>query len=303
MKVLITGASGFVGRNLIHTISSDGETEIYALSRSPVLLPDVKFIQGDVLDAEQLNNIFSSTRFDAVIHLAAITSHDEIVNNKAETFNLNLHGTINLLNCFNTYCENGLFLFASTGKVYGKTNEMPVSEKAALNPINLLGKSKKITEEVIDFYAVPKNNYLICRIFNIYGENQKRSFVVPTIIDQLKQPQVILGSLEDQRDYLYIDDLSSALKSCIDNAAKFSHIDSVNIGSGEPTSVADILREIEKILGITIHVKSSKARFRPDETPVEFCTYKKLSSITDWKPVYSLRNGLYKTLKNEGVMI
>ena len=302
MRVLITGAGGFIGQRLIRALRNGSGAEITALARHPVEMPGVRSCLCDVLDAEAVESVFRENAFDCVVHLAAVTAHSEIVDNRQATFEINLRGTINLLNSFNRHCRSAQFIYASTGKVYGKTNEMPITESAAVNPTNILGKTKRITEEVIDFYAVPENRYLICRIFNIYGEDQKRSFVVPTIIDQLGEDAVQLGALKDLRDYLYVDDLISALLACMSHADAFAPVDHVNIGSGEPACVADILREMEKLLGREIPVEVKSARLRRDETPVEFCDHGRLTALTGWEPAYTLHSGLEKTLRAEGVI-
>lgn len=300
MKVLVTGAGGFIGKRLCETLSGKANVEVFALSRRVQTFPEqVSCVSGDIMDPERVDQIFREHRFDAVVHLAAITEHEAIVDRKMETFSINLDGTLNLLRSFNRYCKGAQFLYASTGKVYGKTNEMPITENAICNPLNILGKSKRITEQVIDFYSIPENKYLICRIFNIYGEWQKRNFVVPTILDQLQQPELHLGNMKDERDYLYIEDLISALCACLEHREVFGNVDVVNIGSGVPTRVEDILREIESIIGRKISVRIEENRFRNDETPVEFCSHKKLTEMTGWTPKYSLGEGLRKTMERE----
>ena len=257
---------------------------------------------GDILDSAFVERVFSMQPFDVVIHLAAITEHDAIVNDKQRTFETNLMGTLSLLKGFNAHCKGAQFIYASTGKVYGKTDEMPITESARSNPQNILGRSKRITEQTIEYCAIPDNNYLICRIFNIYGEHQKRNFVVPTIIDQLNDSRVKLGNICDLRDYLYIEDLISAITACIRHRDKFAQVDYVNIGSGTPTSVSDILRELEQLTGKSIAVETEARRFRADETPIEVCDNHRLTTLTGWKPKYSLREGLYQTLRGEGVL-
>lgn len=302
MNILVTGAGGFIGNRLLHALACEAGVEAYALSRHKLEMQNVVICQGDIMDAVFLDSIFRNYRFDVVVHLAAITEHDAIVNHRMESLQLNLQGTGNLLKCFNNYCKDSLFLYASSGKVYGKTNEMPISEAAYVNPQNILGKTKRIAEEVLELNAEPSNRYLICRIFNIYGEHQKRNFIVPTIIDQLDQPVIHLGNLTDLRDYLYIDDLVAALVACVRSSRRFAPVDFVNIGSGQPASVADILREMEGLLGRKLSVETEERRMRHDETPVEFCSYEKLSMLTGWKPRYSLREGLRKTLRAESVL-
>ena len=302
MKILITGGSGFIGRHLIRVLSQNEDAEIYVLSRKEMNDPNVTVLHGDVLNAEQIESIFCEYSFDVVYHFAAITEHHRIVDEKAQTFRTNLQGTINLLESFNRHCNNSLFVYSSTGKVYGKSNEMPLSESAYVNPQNILGKTKRITEEVIELYAIPKNQYLCCRIFNIFGEWQKRSFVVPTILDQLNESSIYLGALHDLRDYLYIDDLISAFIACQNNASNFSQVDYVNIGSGIPADVSDILDAISELLGRKLDVSIDKSKLRNDETVVEFCNNRKLREKTGWQPQYSLKAGLSKMLQQEGVL-
>lgn len=302
MRILITGAGGFMGRKLIAALLGEDDTEITALSRSVLNIPGVHFYPCNVLNSEAVEKVFKENQFDCVVHLAAITAHNEIVGNRMETFETNLQGTINLLNSFNRHCHGGQFIYSSTGKVYGRTNEMPISENALVNPTNILGKTKRITEEVIEFYAQPENRYLILRIFNIYGEGQRSNFVLPTILAQLEQECLNLGSLKDFRDYLYVDDLIDAFKACIAAPANFSNVDHVNVGSGEPACVADILREIERQIGRELKVTVDQSKFRRDETPVEFCNHSKLTAQTGWTPKYSLADGVEKTLRANGVI-
>ena len=276
--------------------------EVYALSRNISGSSKAIALQGDVLDPNAIEQIFSAHTFDAVFHLAAITEHHAIVDDKAATFRTNLQGTMNLLESFNRHCNGAVFLYASTGKVYGKTNEMPITERAYANPQNILGKSKRITEETIELYAVPRNQYLICRIFNIYGEGQKRSFVIPTVIDQINSPIITLGNMTDLRDYLYIRDLIDALIACMKHTERFAGVDYVNIGSGVPANVADIVHIVEELVGKKLLVTLDAGRLRSDETPVEFCSNRKLSELTGWKAQYSLREGIESTLKREGAI-
>lgn len=300
MNILVTGASGFIGERLIKALGENKKNNIYAVSRSA----DGKghILQCDVLDYPALEEIFSRHKFDAVVHLAAITAHDDIVNHSTETLDINLQGTVNLLKCFNLFCRNAQFIYASTGKVYGKTNQMPITENAYTNPTTILGKSKRITEQIVDFYAEHKNRYLICRIFNIYGGNQKRNFVFPTIVDQLNTGVVQLGNIDDLRDYLYVDDLINALISCILHPGVFETVDYVNIGSGEPHSVREMVELIRRISGIEFELRITDSRKRYDETPVEYCDNAKLRKLTDWHPQFSFEEGIRNSLMIEDVI-
>lgn len=306
MKILITGSGGFIGRRIIQNWKDYSGVELYGLTRKLSGSKDVEekdkicLLECDVRNKEALRNIFMENKFDVVLHLAAITEHNAIVNHKDETFDINLYGTIHILKCINELCENTLFLYASSGKVYGKTNEMPISENAYTNPTTILGKSKQITEQVIDFYSESKNQYLICRIFNVYGEKQKRNFVLPTIMEQIDNAEISLGNIEDLRDYLYIDDLISAFWACIENRNKFKKYDIVNLGSGEPASVKDIINIIEKIINRKLEITIDKEKIRDNETKVEYCNNQKIKEMTGWRPKYSMYDGIKQVLKKEG---
>lgn len=306
MKLLITGASGFIGRSLIKRLKDAPDITIYMISRKDILTePSVTNYCCDILDEHAVNKIFERQTFDAVIHLAALTAHEEIINNKNLALRTNLKGTENIISAFNRFCTNAVFYYASSGKVYGRTDEMPITENAIERPTTVLGKGKYITERVIEFYAdVESNKYIIMRIFNVYGGEQKENFVVPTILKQLsKGNRLELGNIYDKRDYLYIEDLVSAVEALMKNRQMLSHFEIVNIGSGIPVSAEDIIEELKRILNRTeIKIDISKRRMRSDETEVEFCSTRKLHELTGWEKRFDLQTGLAETCRQQGLL-
>ncbi len=301
MRVLVTGANGFLGRAVIHRLLLRGDMEVIGISRSNTDLP-IRCYTLDILKAGKVEQVFQKHIFDVVIHLAALTAHSQIVDNKFEALDINLTGTKNLLQAFNAHCKNALFVYASTGKVYGVAEAVPITENTFPKPMNILGKSKYITEKVIDFYAQPDNQYLITRIFNIYGGRQKENFIVPTIVKQLKEgKQLHLGNITDQRDYLYVDDFVNAFVGCIDAKEQLGNFEIINIGSGIPTSVGDIIHAFERCLDIGIQIESDPGKFRKDEMPVEYCDNSKLKKLTGWNPQYSLDTAIDRICKEAGL--
>lgn len=306
MKVLITGAGGFIGRSLIKRLESVPDIDIYTISRNKNLTEfPVTNYSCDILDEREVYKIFEQQKFDVVIHLAALTAHEEIINNKNLALSTNLKGTENIVSAFNRFCTNAVFYYASSGKVYGRTNEMPITENAIERPTTILGKGKYITERVIEFYAdVETNKYIIMRIFNVYGGEQKENFIVPTILKQLSEGNKLeLGNIYDKRDYLYIEDLISAIEALIKKRQRLSHFEIVNIGSGIPVSVEDIIEELKRILnrkGIKIDI--SKQRMRSDETEVEYCSTEKIYELTGWEKKFELSTGLAETCRKQGLL-
>lgn len=306
MKVLLTGANGFIGSNLIKKLKSAPNMEIYTISRKDQELdPAITSYCCDILDRDQIFHIFEKHSFDVVIHLAALTAHEEIINNKYLSLGTNLKGTENVVSAFNRFCRNAVFLYSSSGKVYGRTNEMPITEEAMERPTTILGKGKYITERLLDFYAdIESNKYVVMRIFNIYGGDQKENFIVPTLLKQLSQgPRLELGNIYDKRDYLYIDDLVSAIEGLIINRQKLSGFEVINIGSGIPVSVEEIIEELKIILELPrIDITISQQRKRYDETEVEYCSIKKIHELTGWERRFDLRTGLIETCRKQGML-
>lgn len=306
MKVLITGANGFIGSNLIRKLQNEPDMEIHTISRTPFGM-DAAVVSHccDILDRQGIFEIFEGQSFDVVVHLAALTAHEEIINNKNLSLGINLQGTENIVSAFNQFCTNAAFFYASSGKVYGRTNEMPITEEAIERPTTILGKGKYITERILDFHAdAAGNKYVVMRIFNVYGGDQKENFIVPTLLKQLsKGNRLELGNIYDKRDYLYIDDLVTAIESLIYNRQKLSLFEIVNVGSGVPVSVEDMIEELKSILKLPeLTVTVSQERMRHDETAVEYCSTKKIHELTGWERKFDLRAGLTETCRRWGMI-
>ena len=294
MNILITGANGFLGRALIKRLKREKNFNIFGLVRQKCCL-DIDYAIVDLTSTDEVEDIFKRHRFDVIFHFAAVTEHDKIVNDKYRTLDINLNGTRNILQSFNKYCKDALFIYSSSGKVYGNTNELPITEQALVRPINVLGKVKSITEKIIDFYAVPYNKYVIMRIFNVYGISQKSTFVIPVIMNQLKEGKdITLGNITDKRDYLNIEDLTEAFYKIILAKDNLKTEEIINIGSGTALSVRDILDEFEKCLNIKINVRVDNSRFRNDEKQIEFCDNSYFKKLTGWE----VKNSISTSIKN-----
>lgn len=301
MKILITGVNGFIGRNLATHLITRGH-EVIGLDLDQICMQNniLKYVSGSVLDKKL---IFSVTKnVDIVIHLAALTGHLDIVNNKFETLEINLGGTQNVLDAFYKCHQPHKFIYSSTGKVYGGIKETPITEESPTEPLNILGKSKLITERLIDFYADGKKEFIIFRIFQVYGPNQQKKFLIPTIISQLKKSnsrneiKIMLGDIKSKRDYVYIDDLINAFVKAIDIKQK-NGLYTFNICSGRPASAEDIVSIISEILNVSIDIKINEKLFRSDEMSVEYGSHNKARKILGWLPRVTLEQGLRKTIE------
>ena len=271
------------------------------------IIPGIEYYKIDIKNYSELEELFKRNKFDAVYHLASITFHDDIVNKKCECLNISLKGTENLIILFNKYCNNAKFVYSSTGKVYGKQLKDELNEQMCPRPYNLLGKSKYMTERLIDYYAFDnlENDYFIFRIFNVYGYGQRDSFVIPHIVKHIKEKKEIpLGNLGDYRDYLYVDDLvecfASVLKSNMPKQKKNPLI--YNAGFGSAYCVKDILGIFEKLIGTKIRTRIEPQKLRTDEGNVEYSNCDKAKNDFNWTAKTTLEEGLQKILKKEGLI-
>jgi len=294
MKVLVTGVNGFIGKRLAKSLMSRNHDVIGLDCGINCHVQGVcKYFSGSVLDKDDVSK---SMRYaDVVVHLAAITEHDQIVGRPEETMEINLQGTKNILDTFSK-SKAKIFIYSSSGKVYGDVGRLPLIEEYTPKPMNILGKSKLKTEELIRTHAKEEKCYVIFRIFNVYGENQKSNFVLPTILNQLEvSNEITLGDIKSKRDFVFIDDVINAFNLAIES--KISGVKILNVCTGEPHNVEDIISIIKKIKGHDIKVNIDTSKFRSDEKDVEYGSYENIKKELGWKPEYDLGSGLKKVLK------
>ena len=301
MDVLITGINGFIGKNIANNLFKKGHKIIgVGTSEKSELTKICEYHSVSVLNQKEINSLVKNV--DIVIHLAAITAHSEIVDKKFKTLDINLNGTKNILNAFNESKRAKKFIYASTGKVYGKIQSLPLTEESLTSPLNVLGKSKLIAEKIIDFYSNQSKTFVVFRIFQAYGPGQLKNFLIPTIISQLnfnnsKNQVITLGDIKAKRDYIFIEDISSAFVAAVNNDIS-KGINIYNLSSSIPQSANEIIQVIEKLFNLKIQVQVNKNLLRNDEESIEYGSFEKVKKDLGWKPIISIEDGLIKTIKS-----
>ncbi len=296
MKILITGVNGFIGQRLASKLLNKGHTVVGIGREEESKIPNIAaYYTGSVLDKKIVERAIVNA--DAVVHLAAITSHEEIVNKKEETERINFLGTKNVLDVFSK-SKARKFLYASTGKVYGKITYLPIDEKHPINPRNILGKSKLEVEKLIKIYDSKEKEFIIFRIFNVYGQGQNENFLIPTILKQLSngEKEIVLGDIEAKRDYVYIDDLVNAFVLGLEQKVS-AGVSIYNICTGVSTSASEIVDLIGQIKGLKIKIKVNSSLIRKDESKEEYGTFDKAKKELGWQPEINLEEGLGKLCK------
>ena len=303
MKILITGINGFLGTHLAYELIKRKHA-VVGIGRSPVCDVDgiSGYVKGSVLDKKIIKKAFKG--INAVVHLAALTAHSDIVKDKYRTLEINFHGTKNILDIFSVTPAAKKFIYSSTIKVYGDIRYLPLDEKHPACPVNILGKSKYLTERLIDFYAAKGKECVILRISNIFGEGQKRNFLIPTILTQLKNTkkikntkEITLGDINAKRDYVYIKDVVNAFVLAVEKRVPDS-FEVLNVCSGIPRSAKDIVSKIIRMVDYKIKIKVNKNLLRENEMNKEYAEFKKAKNLLGWKPENDLYDWLRKTLKD-----
>lgn len=301
MKVLITGITGFLGRHLAERLSALGHS-VYGTARKDAdtsfVLPFADIVHTDFLDREFIFNCVKDK--DVVVHLAAVTAHDKLVNEAEKSTEFNLLSTTSVLDAVKQ-SSNCHFIFPSSGKVYGRPEKLPYTETHPARPSNILGRLKLKIEQRIKAYAKAdkhSNIYTIMRIFNVYGPYQKETFFIPTIIKQAVtegKSEIVLGDIKARRDYIFVDDVVDAFIDVIKNKEKLYTFEILNVGSGKSYSAEEIVQMVSELLGKKIKFSIDKKKLRHDEFDEERAGISKLSQF-GWKPKTDIKEGLKQLL-------
>ena len=297
MKVLITGVNGFFGLKLAKHLSSKN-IEIHGVGLNKYCQVDnIHYHKIDISNPNNIDHIIEDC--DIIYHFAAITSHDAIVSNPELAKKVNIDSTKILLDSIEKQKKSILFIYASSGKIYGDYDSLPILETCKPQPMNILGTIKRQTEEYIDSRSNDKDTFVILRIFNVYGPGQKESFLIPTILKQLlphsiKNTEAIiqLGNIYDKRDYIHINDLVKLFSKFNPSMHYEKGTNYYNVGSNKSIDPYSIVKMLEDILKIKIIVNINKSKLRNDERNDEYCSNEKISKLLNWSPEVNLEAGL-----------
>jgi len=294
-KILVTGCSGFIGQALCIDLINSG-FRVIGYGKTPPRFDQIEFIHGDILDCDVLKS--AAKEVDAIIHLAAVTAHNEIVNYPLKTLNVNLQGTVNIAEAF-LLSEAKVLIYSSTGKVYGYPSYLPYNEEHPTRPSTILGKTKLLSENVLEFcsFLEPNKSVNVLRIFQVYGKGQRANFLIPTILSQLNKTSITLGDIDAKRDYIFLDDVVEAFNAVLKKAIPGFNL--YNLGSGKSYSAKEIVYIISKIINSPIEIEVDLSRFRKGEYDDERTDTGKLERL-GWQCRTSIEIGLRYLLTDEG---
>lgn len=281
-QVVLTGSNGFIGRRLKERLI-ELNYDVLELNSS----------NGDVTSIETLKN-YNFEKISHIFHLAAKTFVPESWTHPGEFYKVNSFGTLNILEICKEY-NIGLTFISSY--IYGQPKSLPISETLAIAPNNPYAHSKYIAEQLCEFYSKEFNtNISIIRPFNIYGIGQNKKFLIPHIIDQALNNEVIkIKDLSPKRDYIYLEDLIDSILLTMNHTVNYSVY---NIGSGYSISVKQIIEVIQKVLGIDKKVICEDVQ-RKNEMNDVVADITKANRELNWYPKYSFLDGIKQIIDYE----
>ena len=298
VKVLITGGYGFIGSHVADRLNKEGHQVFILDNLSKGFTKNVKCKHnGYILDIEnkKCEEVFKTNKFDVVIHLAAHTDAFSSVDNPAKNTKVNLMGLTNMLSLSTKY-KIKKFIFASSCVVYGKCSDRIATELTIANPTSPYGISKLTGEMYCQKWQELYGLNTIClRLSNVYGPrqtNEGEGGLIATVINKIikKQEMTILGSGNQTRDFIYVEDVADAIYRCIN--ADVSGI--YNVSSQSLTSINSIVEYLSE--GLQVKVKNHK-----EDKSVDIFSgcldNTKFKKCTDWVPLYNLEEGTSKTFK------
>ena len=303
MNLIVTGGAGFIGSNLSEKLLAEGNNvicidnfnEYYdpAIKRNNVeALKNDKFklYEGDILDRIFLAKVFSENKIDIVIHLAAMAGVRPSINNPFICYNVNVIGTLNILEVMKEYNVKNM-IFASSSSLYGNNKKIPFSELDNVdNPISPYAASKKAGELLCHTYHhLYKFNINCLRFFTVYGPKQRPDLAIYKFTKALfnDEPIPFYGNGSTRRDYTNINDIVHGIINALE---KLDGYNVYNLGESSTISLMDLIEILEK------HTeKKAKINYLPMQAGDVMQTYADISKakITlGYSPNVSIENGL-----------
>lgn len=319
--ILVTGGAGFIGSNLCHflidkafnVVCLDNFDDFYSeeIKRNNVknLLNNqlFEFIKGDIRDSVLLDNVFSKHQIDFVIHLAAKAGVRNSIFNTQEYFDVNVNGSICLLETMRKHNVKNL-VFSSSSSVYGNKNGKLLETENCDNPISPYAVSKRAVEMLNYNYHINSNfNVVNLRLFTVYGKNQRPDLVLYKFINLISnnQPIEIYGNADTTRDYTYIDDIVNAFISSIEflKTSDSNVYEIINIGNDNPISLQQLIDLITKTTKRN-DIKIVETKFVKGEVTNTHADIDKARRLLNYKPNITIDYGIkqfYEWFEKNGI--
>ncbi len=307
MTTLVTGAAGFIGSHLARALLQQGEPVVgidnfndyydpavkRANARRLANFPAFTLVEGDIRDRAALGALFAAHPVRRVAHLAAMAGVRESVRQPHLYLDVNLTGTLNLLDAAQGAGVE-VFVLASTSSVYGATHTLPfVETDPADRPLAAYPASKRAAELVgHSYHHLHGLNVTCLRFFNVYGPAGRPDMMPLRVMHALMDGTTIpiFNGGDIHRDWTYVDDTVRGVIAALERPLGYEVI---NLGVGAPISLREFIATFEALSGRTLNTRDVPTP--PSDPPITYCDNSKARRLLDFEPQTSVRDGLAHT--------
>lgn len=307
MKILVTGAGGFIASHLAEELVRRGHAvrafvrynsrNLWGWLEDSPCRNSVEIISGDVRDYDLIKSAVEGC--DTIFHLAALIGIPYSYVSPLAYVRTNVEGTYNILQAARE-CGVQRVVHTSTSEIYGTAQYVPIDEAHPVNPQSPYAASKASADFLALSYhrsfALPVT---VVRPFNTYGPRQSARAIIPTVISQILDGKetLSLGNLTPTRDLTFVSDTVSGFLAAAASSETVG--ETVNLGTGSEIAIGDLVAKIARIMGREVKIDSDEQRVRPAKSEVErlLSNPAKMHALTGWKADVSLDKGLARTVK------
>lgn len=295
MKILVTGADGFIGSHVVETLVKSGhDVRAFVLYNSfnswgwldeseKSIRESINVFAGDIRDPHGVDKAVENQ--EVVLNLAALIAIPYSYHSPDTYIDTNIKGTLNVLQAARRHNVKRV-VQTSTSEVYGTAQYIPIDEIHPLHPQSPYAASKVGADQLaLSFHTSFDVPVGILRPFNTYGPRQSARAVIPTIISQLaNKSKVKLGSLSPTRDFTYVQDTANGFLAAAQSDAIVGQ--TINLGSGFEISIKDTAETIAKLMNVKLELVDDEQRVRPENSEVErlHASIEKAKTVLGWQP-------------------
>jgi dTDP-glucose 4,6-dehydratase len=308
-KILVTGADGFIGSHLTETLVREGyKVRAFAYYNSfnswgwldtlpKEILDEIEIFTGDIRDPNGVRESMRSV--ETVYHLAALIAIPFSYHSPDTYVDTNIKGTLNVLQAARDL-ETSRILVTSTSEVYGTAQYVPIDEKHPFQGQSPYSATKIGADRLAEsFYRSFNMPISIVRPFNTYGPRQSARAVIPTIITQLLagKKEIKLGAVTPTRDFNYVKDTVNGFIEIGKTPQTIG--EEINIATQQEISIGELAEELIRQINPSARVVCDEERLRPEKSEVNrlLGSNDKIKQLTDWRPQYTLSQGIAETIK------
>jgi|GEM_PF-143877 len=297
-RAFVVGGAGYVGSAIARQLLQKGYTvavfdDFSTGLRSNLPAPNaqLELYEGTITEASEIRAAIYAFNPDVIFHMAALHYIPDCTNAPDTTLDVNTHGTLNVINAARELNSQPRFIFTSSASVYGAKTPAPQRVDAIPQPCDIYGYSKLVGEHLV---RSRYNNYVIARLFNVFGDRDPIPHLIPSIVRQLLNKRVELGNPDSKRDFIHVSDAARAFIALAEQGVT-AH--TYNIGSGVTHSVQEVIDTLVALSSSTAEFIFQSSELRAVDPGALCADISDITRDTNWQPRVNLEDGLKTVLE------